>query len=181
MLKFATLFGMGVVVAACAADAGSSSQSAIAREFEELASAIKGCAGIHGRCMGDKPSRDTAGRCREEFLGCRSSAGKAAAEELAAAVSDCQELRKECSDGSGTLACDQELHECIGEVRRPGALIERNRSMPDADASTYQCFGMLRECTASHSAPNTCVSQARTCVNAAVGEPPDPNPRPAAP
>ncbi|HKP57964.1 MAG TPA: hypothetical protein VJV78_14625 [Polyangiales bacterium] len=181
MLRIATLFGTGVVVLmACGADAGSS-QSAIGQEFDELASAIKACAQAHGSCKGDKPSQDTAGRCREQFLDCRAKAGKGAEEGLAAAISDCQDRHKECSGDSDELACDQELHACIGEQRPPGSLIDKIRPMPDANASTYQCFGMLRECAASKSAANSCVAQARTCVATAVGEPPDPNPRPATP
>jgi hypothetical protein len=173
MLRFAiTLGGIGVVLLACGAD-GTSSQSTIGQDFEELASSIKDCAETHGRCGGGKDSQNAV-RCREQFLSCRSSAGKPAEADLAAAVGDCQDSRKECKeDDSGALACDQELHECVGELRPPTNVTqERPRVGPDAHAPTYQCFGMLRECAASASAPSQCAAQARTCVIAAVGEPP---------
>jgi hypothetical protein len=173
MQRVAALWGIGIVLAACGADVASSSQSAIAQNFDELATSIRNCAATLGQCSGDKKAL-SSGRCRNQFLSCRSSAGKPAEEDLAAAVGDCRERSSECPDDLDALTCDQALHECIGEAPPTEVRQERYRGVPNAHAPTYQCFGMLRECVASMPAPRECAAQARTCVISSVGDPPAP-------
>jgi hypothetical protein len=172
MPNLRTLVGISLVLAGCDAGDGTSSSGAIGRSFDELAASIKGCAETLGRCRGDRP--DASARCREQFLKCRASAGRPAEADLTESVGYCREGLDACQEDSDALMCDRELHACIGEAAPPTAVQQgRSRSMPDAHAPTYQCFGQLRECVASGSAPSECAAQARACVIEAVGEVPE--------
>jgi hypothetical protein len=103
------------------------------------------------------------------------SAGKSAEDDLADAISTCQERANACRADASMNAteerCAAALRTCIGEARADASVdASRDAGTPNPNAPTYQCFGQLRECIAEATAPKQCAAEARACVIAAVGE-----------
>jgi hypothetical protein len=164
------------VLAACGADNPQTAQSAVGRNFDQLASAVAECADSLGSCnhdAKDKAARDT---CNDEFDDCRAEAGKEAEEALADAISQCQERAQACradaSTGSDEERCSASLRTCIGEANSKAHHASKDDAgAAGSNAPTYQCFGQLRECIDGDKAPKECAAQARACVIAAVSAP----------
>ena len=151
-------------------------QSAVARNFDELAGAVASCAETQRDCYGDDAGPNTAQACGAEFTQCRTEAGKSVEDNLVDEISDCQEHANDCRADAATDAmesrCGQALRECIGEARSDSRDSRGDGGSPNPNAPTYQCFGQLRECVTDAAAPQTCAAEARACVIAAIGDPP---------
>lgn len=175
-LRFLSGFGLMFALSACSDD-GSTAQSAVARNFDELASAVAACAAELRSC-GDDEDAGFSDReaCQKDFLSCRAEAGKASQNSLADEISVCQERAEICRADAGSDAdevkCKNSLRVCIGEAHDKDQPDGGDGAGPNPHAPTYQCFGQLRECVADGGAPKTCAEEVRTCVIAAVGEPP---------
>jgi hypothetical protein len=168
------ILGCALALAGCGAGEHSAAQSDVGRNFDSLAGAVAECADAMRQC-GDE---DDAGKtekanCRDEFLSCRSSAGKSAESDLVEAIATCQEEHGKCeADAGDAKECSQALRVCIGEARAQ-AKESSDAAAPNPHAPTYQCFGQLRECATSGREPRDCAAEARACVIAAIGDPPE--------
>lgn len=163
--------------AACAAEAGSSSQSAVARNFDALARQLAACADARASCSHEALQMKDLQACQAEYTSCRSRAGSAVETALVDAIAECQERANHCgpsgSEDSAQDPCEASLRACIGETSgQTGGDAKRDANAPNASAPTYQCFGQLRECAGSTTAPKQCAAEARTCVLAAIEKPP---------
>jgi hypothetical protein len=164
------------MLAACGADNPQTVQTAVGRNFDELASAVSDCADTLASCNHDAEEKADRDACKNEFDDCRAEAGKDAEDALVDAISTCQERAQACradaSMESEEERCTASLRSCIGEANSKA----HHDSKDDAGsagsiAPTYQCFGQLRECIGGDKAPKDCAAEARACVIAAVSAP----------
>jgi hypothetical protein len=167
------MLACALALAGCAAEEVTPPQTDVGRNFDALASAVAACAETLRTC-GDEEDAGKAesAKCRDEFVECRGRAGKPAETELAEAIGSCKEQHGKCQNDAGESECAQALRDCIGEARSQ-AKDSSDAAAPNSHAPTYQCFGQLRECVTSSSEPRECAAQARACVIAAVGDPPE--------
>jgi hypothetical protein len=172
--SYAVSLGLALSLAACSGSHGATPQSAVGRNFDELARSIAGCATAIHACDEEDGGANDSHSCRTEFLECRSSAGKTAEERLIDAIADCREANEACREDASADAgdeCAQTLRGCIGEARVDSGGTSNDAGTPNPHAPTYQCFGQLRECVADAASAAQCAADARGCVIAAVGEP----------
>jgi hypothetical protein len=164
----------------CAKETTNPPQSAAARAYDQLASAIRSCASAHARCDED----DGGSTCTRSFTSCRESAGRESERALAEELGACLEISQHCTreaEGAGDAGeperCRGGLRECIGESRLARGSSMHGAASPDSEAPTYQCFGELRECVTNDATPQACGAAARDCVIRAVGNPEPREPR----
>lgn len=179
---FSPVVSILLLLAACGDSDLEVPQTPVARDFDELAQAVAGCADALRDCRADDAGPNTSSGCRDEFVRCRLDAGKSAEEALVEEISDCRQHANQCLDDASTDAiesrCAQRLRACIGDARNSShANSSRDGGRPNPNAPTYQCFGQLRECVTGNTRPQTCAADARTCVVAAIGDAPGQGPR----
>ncbi|HKP59756.1 MAG TPA: hypothetical protein VJV78_23695 [Polyangiales bacterium] len=180
MCKVLVLLVCGFALAACGTDDLLPPQTPISRNFAALAEAVAGCVDVLHECddQEDAGARGSAA-CKTQFLDCRKSAGKSSENDLAEAIGACRDRHDQCKADAGNEkgreACAQVLRTCIGDARSTERSEARDAAAPNADAPTYQCFGQLRQCITDGESPSECAAKARSCVIAAVGDPPGTN------
>jgi len=160
--------GLTALTLSACGDDGGSSQAPAAHAYDELASAVVRCADELNAC-----SKNGGSGCAVQFETCGQTAGAEAEAALVDATSDCLEGSRTCEAKAGDraaaqLECDQSLRACLGAASEP---VRSAGTGTGASASTFQCFGQLRECIASEAAPVACSGRARACVLGAISKP----------
>jgi hypothetical protein len=175
-IPISLVIALAGMFAACSGDDEPGPQSAVARNFDELASAVASCAETQRDCYDDDAGPNTEQSCRAEFTQCRTETGKSAEANLVDEISACQEHANDCRADAATdklqSRCAQALRGCIGEARIVSKDSHRDGGAPNPNAPTYQCFGQLRECVTDAAAPQKCAAEVRACVISAIGDPP---------
>jgi hypothetical protein len=166
-----SLFG-AAWLAACGSGANPRpSESSIDAAYAALIGEVASCAKEVKVCV-EAAGSDLASRaaCREQFSGCRATAGEKATHELANAVTACTSQHNTCvrqAHGAAAADCKDELKVCLGAAH-PKPAEDEDGGVDERGNPKGDCLDQLHSCVAADGPANACAEQVRSCVVDAV-------------